>query len=147
MTDCSIDYYLTHSLFRAVLLSPALVFSLQWGLPPQWVGSIFGYKTEVVMRIAIAELLVFAYNVKYLLRLTKLKYTHIFIVVFHGRRIYSAYHHKGPPVVSVTKLCTTQSGLTQSESNFVDKLKKRLFHQLPRPCCHSVNHKRNSKFR
>ena len=43
-------------------------------------GSIFGYKTEVVMRIAIAELLVFAYNLEYLLRLTKLKYTHIFIV-------------------------------------------------------------------
>ena len=49
------------------------------------------------MRIAIAELLVFAYNLEYLLRLTKLKYTHIFIVDFHGRRIYSAYHHKGPP--------------------------------------------------
>ena len=86
-------------------------------------GSIFGYKTEVVMRIAIAELLAFAYNLEYLLRLTKLKYTHIFIVDFHGRRIYSAYHHKGP-VISVTKLCITQSGLTQSESNFVDKLKK-----------------------
>ena len=48
------------------------------------------------MRIAIAELLVFAYNLEYLLRLTKLKYTRIFIVDFHGRRIYSAYHHKGP---------------------------------------------------
>ena len=47
--------------------------------------SIFGYKIKVVMRIAIAELLAFA---KYLLRLTKLKYTHIFIVDFHGRRIY-----------------------------------------------------------
>ena len=47
-------------------------------------GSIFGYKTEVVMRIAIAELLAFAYNLEYLLRLTKLKYTHIFIVDFHG---------------------------------------------------------------
>ena len=43
-----------------------------------------------------AELLAFAYNLEYLLRLTKLKYTHIFIVNFHGRRIYSAYHHKGP---------------------------------------------------
>ena len=51
-------------------------------------GSIFGYKTEVVMRIAIAELLAFAYNLEYLLRLTKLKYTHIFIVGFHGSRIY-----------------------------------------------------------
>ena len=51
-------------------------------------GSIFGYKTEVVMRIAIAELLAFAYNLEYLLRLTKLKYTHIFIVDFHGSRIY-----------------------------------------------------------
>ena len=51
-------------------------------------GSIFGYKTEVVMRIGIAELLVFAYNLEYLLRLTKLKYTHIFIVDFHGSRIY-----------------------------------------------------------
>ena len=51
-------------------------------------GSIFGYKTEVVMRIAIAELLVFAYNLEYLLRLTKLKYTHIFIVDFHGSIIY-----------------------------------------------------------
>ena len=29
-------------------------------------GSIFGYKTEVVMRIAIAELLAFAYNLDYL---------------------------------------------------------------------------------
>ena len=38
------------------------------------VGSIFGYKTEVVMRIAIAELLAFAYNLEYLLPLTKLKY-------------------------------------------------------------------------
>ena len=51
-------------------------------------GSIFGYKTEVVMRIAIAELLAFAYNLEYLLRLTKLKYTHIFIVDFHGSRIF-----------------------------------------------------------
>ena len=49
-------------------------------------GSIFGYKTEVVMRIA--ELLAFAYNLEYLLRLTKLKYTHIFIVDFHSSRIY-----------------------------------------------------------
>ena len=49
---------------------------------------IFGYKTEVVMRITIAELLAFAYNLEYLLRLTKLKYTHIFIVDFHGSRIY-----------------------------------------------------------
>ena len=40
------------------------------------------------MRIAIAELLAFAYNLEYLLRLTKLKYTHIFIVDFHGSRIY-----------------------------------------------------------
>ena len=38
------------------------------------------------MRIAIAELLAFAYNLEYLLRLTKLK--HIFIVDFHGSRIY-----------------------------------------------------------
>ena len=45
-------------------------------------------KTEVVMRIAIAEFLAFAYNLEYLLRLTKLKYTHIFIVDFHGSRIY-----------------------------------------------------------
>ena len=59
-------------------------------------GVNFGYKTEVVMRIAIAELLAFAYNLEYLLRLTILKYTHIFIVDFHGSRIYSAYHHKGP---------------------------------------------------
>ena len=44
-------------------------------------GLIFGYKTEVVMRMAIAELLVFAYNLEYLLRLTKLKYTHIFSMV------------------------------------------------------------------
>ena len=44
-------------------------------------GSIFGYKTEVVMRIAIAELLVFAYNLEYLLRLTKLKYTHMISMV------------------------------------------------------------------
>ena len=51
-------------------------------------GSIFGYKTEVMMRIAIAKHLAFAYNLEYLLRLTKLKYTHIFIVDFHGRRIY-----------------------------------------------------------
>ena len=51
-------------------------------------GSIFGYKTEVVMRIAIAELLAFAYNLEYLLRLTKLKYKHIFIVDFLGSRIY-----------------------------------------------------------
>ena len=29
------------------------------------------------MRIAIAELLAFTYNLEYLLRLTKLKYTHI----------------------------------------------------------------------
>ena len=51
--------------------------------------SIFGYITKVVMRIAIAKLLVFAYNLDYLLRLTKLKYTHnIFIVYFHGSRIY-----------------------------------------------------------
>ena len=35
-----------------------------------------------------AELLAFAYNLEYLLRLTKLKYTHIFIVDFHGSRIY-----------------------------------------------------------
>ena len=35
------------------------------------------YKTEVVMRIAIAELLAFAYILEYLLRLTKLKYIHI----------------------------------------------------------------------
>ena len=40
------------------------------------------------MRIAIAELLAFAYNLEYLLRLTKLKYAHIFIVDFHGSRIY-----------------------------------------------------------
>ena len=40
------------------------------------------------MRIAIAELLAFAYNLEYLLRLTKLKCTHIFIVDFHGSRIY-----------------------------------------------------------
>ena len=33
------------------------------------------------MRIAIAELLVFAYNLEYLLRLTKLKYTHIFMLI------------------------------------------------------------------
>ena len=39
-------------------------------------------------RIAIAELLAFAYNLEYLLRLTKLKYTHIFIVDFRGSRIY-----------------------------------------------------------
>ena len=51
-------------------------------------GSIFGYKTEVVMRIAIAELLAFAYNLEYLLRFTKLKYTHIFVVDFHGSIIY-----------------------------------------------------------
>ena len=51
-------------------------------------GSNFDYKTEVVMRIAIAELLAFADNLEYLLRLTKLKYTHIFIVDFHGSRIY-----------------------------------------------------------
>ena len=50
--------------------------------------SIFGYKTEVVMRIAIAKLLAFAYNLEYLLRLTILEYTHIFIVDFHGSRIY-----------------------------------------------------------
>ena len=48
-------------------------------------------------------------------------------------------------MISVTKLCITQSGLTQSESNFVDKPKKRLIHQLPCPCLHSVNHKRNTK--
>ena len=40
------------------------------------------------MRIAIAELLAFAYNLEYLLRLTKLKYTHIFIVDFHDSRTY-----------------------------------------------------------
>ena len=40
------------------------------------------------MRIVIAELLAFAYNLEYLLRLTKPKYTHIFIVDFHGSRIY-----------------------------------------------------------
>ena len=40
------------------------------------------------MRIAIAELLAVAYNLEYLLRLTKLKYTHIFIIDFHGRRMY-----------------------------------------------------------
>ena len=40
------------------------------------------------MRIAISELLAFVYNLEYLLRLTKLKYTHIFIVDFHGSRIY-----------------------------------------------------------
>ena len=51
-------------------------------------GSIFGYKTEVVMRMAIAELLAFAYNLEYLLRFTKLKYTHMFIVDFHGSIIY-----------------------------------------------------------
>ena len=39
------------------------------------------------MRIAIAELLAFAYELEYILRLTKLKYTHIFIVDFHGSRI------------------------------------------------------------
>ena len=38
-------------------------------------------------RIAIAELLAFAYNLEYLLRLTKLKYN-IFIVDFHGSTIY-----------------------------------------------------------
>ena len=56
--------------------------------------SIFGYKTEVVMRIAIAKLLVFAYNLDYLLRLTKLKYTHIFIVDFHCSRIYQMKEKK-----------------------------------------------------
>ena len=40
------------------------------------------------MRITIAELLAFSYNLEYLLRLIKLKYTHIFIVDFHGSRIY-----------------------------------------------------------
>ena len=52
-------------------------------------GSIVGYKTEV-MRIAIAELLVFSYKLEYLLQLIKLKYTHniIFIVDFHGSIIY-----------------------------------------------------------
>ena len=49
---------------------------------------IFGYKTEVVMKISIAELLAFAYNLEYLLRLTKLKYTHTFIVDFQDSRIY-----------------------------------------------------------
>ena len=43
---------------------------------------------KVVMRIAIAELLAFAYNLEYLLQLTKLKYTYIFIVDFHGSRVY-----------------------------------------------------------
>ena len=51
-------------------------------------GSLFGYITEVVMRIAIGELLAFAYNLEYLLRLTKQKYIHIFIVDFHISRIY-----------------------------------------------------------
>ena len=51
-------------------------------------GVNFGYKTEVVMRIAIAKHLAFAYNLDYLLRFTKLKYTHIFIVDFYGSRIY-----------------------------------------------------------
>ena len=37
------------------------------------------------MRIAIAELLASTYNLEYLLRLTILKYTHIFIVDFHGK--------------------------------------------------------------
>ena len=54
-------------------------------------GSIFD---EVVMRIAIAELLAFAYNLEYLLRLTKLKYTHIFIVDFHSSRIYQQMKEK-----------------------------------------------------
>ena len=48
-------------------------------------GVNFCYKTEVVMRIAIAELLAFAYNLEYLLVLTKL---YIFIVDFHGSKIY-----------------------------------------------------------
>ena len=53
------------------------------GLTKLMVGVVnFGYKTEVVMKIGIAELLAFAYNLKCLLRLTKLKYTHIFIVDF-----------------------------------------------------------------
>ena len=51
-------------------------------------GVNFWLQTDVVIRIAIAELLAFAYNLEYLLRLTKLKYTHIFIVDFHGSRIY-----------------------------------------------------------
>ena len=51
-------------------------------------GVSFSYKTEVVMRIAIAKLLAFAYDLEYLLRLTKLKHTNIFIVDFHGSRIY-----------------------------------------------------------
>ena len=38
------------------------------------------------MRIAIAELFAFAYNLEYLLRLTKLKYRHIFIVDFNERK-------------------------------------------------------------
>ena len=37
---------------------------------------------------SIAELLAFAYILEYLLRFTKLKYTHIFIVDFHGSIIY-----------------------------------------------------------
>ena len=44
------------------------------------------------MRIAIPELLAFAYNLEYLLRLTKLKYTHIFIVDFHGSRKNQVFH-------------------------------------------------------
>ena len=96
-------------------------------------GVNFGYKTEVVMRIAIAELLAFAYNLDYLLRLTKLKYTHIFIVDFHGRRIYSAYHIKAPSDICY-KLVHNSIWTHTNESNFIDKLKKRLFHQLSRPC-------------
>ena len=45
-------------------------------------------KTETVMRSAIAELLGFACNLEYILRLTKLKYTDIFIDYFHGSTIY-----------------------------------------------------------
>ena len=52
----------------------------------------------MVKRIAIAKLLAFSYNLEYLLRLTQLKYTHIFIVDFHGSRIYQmkenhVFHH------------------------------------------------------
>ena len=68
-------------------------------------GSIFGYKTEVVMRIAIAELLAFAYNLEYLLRLTKLKYTHILIVDFHGSRIYQRVYEQ---VVFLSRLHNRQ---------------------------------------
>ena len=38
------------------------------------------------MRIAIVEVIAFAYNLEYLLRLTKLKYTHLFIVDFNERK-------------------------------------------------------------